>query len=165
MRCLLSWTGALLCAVMSVVTNGCAICASPYDDSYAAYGGLRERTDQVHGRVGSVFDPAPEIIHERPQEQSPQLAEPPSQPAEDLPPAETPPVGPDEVRPAPENGLPDIPNGSLELPDLGPEFESDELPIPNDLPESNDMLPDVSGGDRDRSARQHPLHDLFDEEL
>ena len=41
-----------------LVTSGCAICASPGDDEYAAYGGRWQRTDRNNGRVGSVLDPA-----------------------------------------------------------------------------------------------------------
>ena len=37
---------------------GCAMCDSSYDNHYAAYGGLFERLDREHGRVGSVFAPA-----------------------------------------------------------------------------------------------------------
>jgi hypothetical protein len=50
--------GVMLSAVV-----GCSICASPYDDYYAAYGGLRTRANMVEGRVASLFDPAPEIEH------------------------------------------------------------------------------------------------------
>jgi hypothetical protein len=151
---------------MAIVASGCSFCANPYDDSYAAYGGLRERTDMVHGRVGSVFDPAPEIIHEAAQEQSPQPAEPPSEAVPERPTPETPPesdgVGDESAEP--DTGLPEIPNGTLELPDLEPDLDPGQLPPPDGLPEPDELPPDLSGNS-DRSAWQHPLHDIFDEDF
>ena len=47
-----------LLIVALLVTSGCAICASPGDYEYAAYGGRWQRTDRTNGRVGSVLDPA-----------------------------------------------------------------------------------------------------------
>lgn len=38
--------------------SGCAMCGSPFDYSYSAYGGSWQRVDQDQGRVGSLFDPA-----------------------------------------------------------------------------------------------------------
>ncbi|HAA70934.1 MAG TPA: hypothetical protein DCE55_17480 [Planctomycetaceae bacterium] len=49
-----------LLIVSLLVTSGCAICASPGDYEYAAYGGRWQRTDRNNGRVGSVLDPAGE---------------------------------------------------------------------------------------------------------
>ncbi|MFM2095899.1 MAG: hypothetical protein RIS70_3023 [Planctomycetota bacterium] len=43
---------ALLCLV---VASGCSICCAPFDDEYACYGGIMDRTDRVNGRVGSKF--------------------------------------------------------------------------------------------------------------
>jgi hypothetical protein len=40
---------------------GCAMCASPHDEAYAAYGGKRPRQDMYQGRVGSAFRPAGEV--------------------------------------------------------------------------------------------------------
>ena len=37
---------------------GCTISKGTFDHRFAAYGGLRDRLDRVHGRVGSVLDPA-----------------------------------------------------------------------------------------------------------
>jgi hypothetical protein len=38
---------------------GCTMCPqSPEDYTYAAYGGLIQRADMMHGRVGSAFAPA-----------------------------------------------------------------------------------------------------------
>jgi hypothetical protein len=37
---------------------GCAMCCSPDDPNYGAYGGRWQRHDQAYGRVGSVFDEA-----------------------------------------------------------------------------------------------------------
>ncbi len=36
------------------------MCSSNLDAYYPAYGGKRARADMVHGRVGSIIDPAPE---------------------------------------------------------------------------------------------------------
>ena len=38
--------------------SGCAICASPYDRHFAAYGGTWQRDDPSDGRVASVIHPA-----------------------------------------------------------------------------------------------------------
>lgn len=35
--------------------SGCSICASPDDEAYPAYGGIVQRQDPYHGRVGSAF--------------------------------------------------------------------------------------------------------------
>ena len=40
--------------MLSSVT-GCAMCFTPYDDHYNAFGGVVERHDRVHGRVGSIL--------------------------------------------------------------------------------------------------------------
>ncbi len=48
--------GLLLLLALSAA-NGCAMCCTPYDDDYAAFGGRWQRTDMRHGRVGSAFDP------------------------------------------------------------------------------------------------------------
>jgi hypothetical protein len=162
---LLSWSGCL----MLLVSSGCAMCANPYDDSYAAYGGRRERTDMVHGRVGSVFDPAPEIIHEVPQEQSPQPAtpEPPETPettetpTPDRPSIEAPLEldGLPEEDVEPDTELPELPNGTIELPELEP----GQMPAPDDLPAPGEVPPDIQ--DDNRSAKRHPLADLFDEDF
>lgn len=46
--------------ITSLVTMcmGCAMCESSLDNDFHAYGGMRDRIDRVHGRVGSIFDPA-----------------------------------------------------------------------------------------------------------
>lgn len=50
-------TLSLLC--LAVSSTGCALCYTPYDDHYNAFGGVVERQDRVHGRVGSILsDPA-----------------------------------------------------------------------------------------------------------
>lgn len=50
---------ALLSCCLAISATGCAMCYTPYDDAYSAYGGVRERQDLFHGRVGSVLsDPA-----------------------------------------------------------------------------------------------------------
>ena len=44
---------------MAAVSSGCALCCSPFDHNYAAYGTRVNRVDQQHGRVGSIFsDPS-----------------------------------------------------------------------------------------------------------
>jgi hypothetical protein len=49
----------LLCLALAVSAAGCAMCHTEFDDTYAAYGGIRERQDRMHGRVGSILsDPA-----------------------------------------------------------------------------------------------------------
>lgn len=52
---------ALVSILSMVCSQGCTMCANPHDCKYAAYGGTRPRADQVHGRVGSILDPAAEI--------------------------------------------------------------------------------------------------------
>ena len=42
--------------------SGCAICASPFDSHYAAYGGAWDRVDPSQGRVASVFQPASSTV-------------------------------------------------------------------------------------------------------
>lgn len=159
MHRLLSWCGCLTL----VVSCGCAVCASTEDSKFAAYGGLRQRTDMVHGRVASVFDPAPEVIHARNGEQSPRLA--PADSVEDSGSTEgqveprVPGNGgadPGFDEPDTESVLPQLPNGTIELPELEPNgmpsFDGDP---PQALP------PDLPGSDR--SAGRHPLMGLFDE--
>ena len=41
---------------------GCAMCSSCDDYSYGAFGGRWQRDDYVHGRVGSVFEPAGSFV-------------------------------------------------------------------------------------------------------
>jgi hypothetical protein len=49
----------LLCVCLAVASSGCAMCYTPYDDHYNAFGGVAERQDRVHGRVGSILsDPS-----------------------------------------------------------------------------------------------------------
>jgi hypothetical protein len=67
----------LTCSLIAVLaaTTGCAMCGSPFDYSYSAYGGRWQRDDPDCGRVGSLFDPAgsepgttgePEVAPEKP---------------------------------------------------------------------------------------------------
>ncbi len=54
---------ATICALMLLgVLNGCAICCNPYACHYAAYGGSRPRQDMIHGRVGSAFHDAGQVV-------------------------------------------------------------------------------------------------------
>jgi hypothetical protein len=52
-------------ALIVLSLSGCTICQSPFDDHYAAYGGVVERTDRAQGRVNSAFsgtqDPPPTV--------------------------------------------------------------------------------------------------------
>jgi len=45
-------------AALLTVSAGCAMCGSPHDCTYSAYGGRWQRTDPSSGRVGSVLDAA-----------------------------------------------------------------------------------------------------------
>lgn len=45
----------------ALAASGCAVCASPDDEAYSSYGGIVERHDPYHGRVGSAFAPPGEI--------------------------------------------------------------------------------------------------------
>lgn len=49
--------GCLLLGML-MFASGCAVCASPFDYDYSAYGGSWERGDPSQGRVGSAFLPA-----------------------------------------------------------------------------------------------------------
>ena len=44
-----------LAACLALLISGCAMCSSCDDYAYGAYGGLWQRADRVHGRVGSAF--------------------------------------------------------------------------------------------------------------
>ena len=160
MRRLLSW-----CACLTLLaTGGCAVCAHPYDCDYAAYGGLRQRTNMAQGRVASVFDPASEISYERPAEQSPPASPGSVGEAADMPPTldPTPDVAPESPPRIPSSGtgspLPEVPDGTIELPDPG--FEGDVTPLRDSGPNPSTLPPDLSGND-DRSAHRHPLRDIF----
>lgn len=80
--------------------TGCAVCASPYDYAYAAYGGRISRQDRFTGRVGSLFDPAAAIqvgrvVDARPSPNALELPLPEGVEEEPLPagPPEEPPAG------------------------------------------------------------------------
>lgn len=152
------------CACLSLLsTYGCAICASPHDCKYAAYGGKRERADHVHGRVASVFDPALEVSRAGQVGQSgPQSVD-----LESLPPAEeaessqakpdrTPSVMPEGKGSSPETE-PSTPRDSerpLDLPP-GPETpEGESLPeLPNgDSIELPEMAPSSASSRNTRGA-------------
>ncbi|HUE73634.1 MAG TPA: hypothetical protein VMP01_22340 [Pirellulaceae bacterium] len=47
-----------LLVIAALLTSGCAMCCSPYDEAYGYTGGRWQRTDLCHGRVGSAFAPA-----------------------------------------------------------------------------------------------------------
>lgn len=152
------------------ITCGCAVCASSHDCKYAAYGGIRERADMVRGRVGSVFDPAPEISHVDRSGQSPQRVDP------DF---DAPELWDDEDRDAAaESDEPTVedPDRTETPPSLLPDDDATELPdIPNDggtieLPELDGETPPPAADDlletsTERSAWRNPLLDLFPDEL
>ncbi len=51
--------GVILAGGIGLSSVGCTMCAqTPEDYTYAAYGGIVQRADRVHGRVGSAFSPA-----------------------------------------------------------------------------------------------------------
>jgi hypothetical protein len=47
-----------LVSVILLPLAGCAMCAGPFDADYSAEGGVWERHDPSHGRVGSAFSDA-----------------------------------------------------------------------------------------------------------
>jgi hypothetical protein len=51
-------TGWSCLAIVALLASGCATCCSPYDDAYGHVGGIIQRADLCHGRVGSAFAPA-----------------------------------------------------------------------------------------------------------
>ena len=49
----------VLCLCLAAPSAGCTLCFTPYDDHYNAYGGIAERQDPLHGRLGSILsDPS-----------------------------------------------------------------------------------------------------------
>lgn len=131
---LLSLTPGLLL----MVSWGCALCANPHDCKFAAYGGLRERADMVHGRVGSVIDPASEVSHATAVEQSPMSGD---ETAEEM---ET----PEPMAPTPAE-MP-LDDGTGRAGDLLPEDSSSEAqPAVEALPQLEAAprtdLPDIPG--------------------
>ncbi len=49
------WRYLLPGLCLAVALSGCAMCANTWDDAYNAEGGVLERQDMFHGRVGSVL--------------------------------------------------------------------------------------------------------------
>ncbi|MBM4003242.1 MAG: hypothetical protein FJ295_08145 [Planctomycetes bacterium] len=45
-----------------MAASGCTICCAPFDDDYGCYGGIFDRADRAHGRVGSKFAAAEGIV-------------------------------------------------------------------------------------------------------
>ena len=45
----------MLLGLLMLSFSGCAMCSRSLDDDYAAHGGVWEREDPSHGRVGSAF--------------------------------------------------------------------------------------------------------------
>lgn len=78
-----------LLGVLSLVlaSTGCAVCSSPFDYDYSAYGGTWDREERCRGRVGSAFDPAESrLVPIKPNAENDA-----EQPADDANPAPTPP--------------------------------------------------------------------------
>ena len=48
-------TKSVMLVLVVSLLSGCAMCANPFDEFYAAYGGSRPRADMLAGRVGSKF--------------------------------------------------------------------------------------------------------------
>lgn len=166
----------LVClGLLSLTTSGCTTCADPHDCKFAAYGGGRQRTDMVHGRVASVFDPAPEINRFAQDKLPPYVPEEAPNEADDgaleegalesnLDDGSDGTGAPDNSGSGDSrsdstgNDLPGVDGeGSIELPDLEGDDELPDLPSTEGL---EDNRPDSL-----RSARRNPLSDLFDAEL
>jgi hypothetical protein len=179
----MEWRFGLLGCLLLIKSLGCALCANPHDCKYAAYGGLRERTDYVHGRIGSVIDPAPEVVFAQPAEGVPapsvpdvaplrspwpvpdadrQPSTPPDRPS---PPPDAGVAPPDQAVPVPEDTLPELEEGDrIELPDLPENGPLDAQPQPNLAEPGVDDA--VSDPDNDaRSAARHPMHEIFGDDL
>ena len=45
----------LLICLSAILQTGCAMCCGTYDYAYAGHGGKYQRSDLVHGRIGSPF--------------------------------------------------------------------------------------------------------------
>lgn len=71
-RIRLTWTAALLLAS----AGGCALCPSPYDYDYNAFGGKYDRVERCRGRAGSAFEPAESGLASVPDMGQPDLATP-----------------------------------------------------------------------------------------
>ncbi len=49
-----------LLGTAALLYTGCSMCCGPFDYHYPVFGGAVQRTDPVHGRVGSIYsDPGP----------------------------------------------------------------------------------------------------------
>ncbi len=134
MRCVLAFWGCLTL----LTTMGCAMCASPYDRSYAAYGGRIQRTDRVHGRVGSILDPGagtyaaaedasmlvPTPADEQVEGEEPSVEPVPWQPDRPAPQEPTP-AEPPESATDQDGGLPTVPERTDAAPPQLPEIPSD----------------------------------------
>ncbi|MDA0659469.1 MAG: hypothetical protein O3C60_11570 [Planctomycetota bacterium] len=114
----------VLLAMVAVAHSGCAICSNPHDCKYPAYGGIIERVDQVHGRVGSLYGPQPIFVPG----DTPVTAEVPDVPSA-TPDANTTDESPQE---GPESGRFD------RRPDLPPPPDFDQLDDNLDYPPSLD---------------------------
>ena len=97
-----------------LASTGCALCPSPFDYDYNAYGGTWDREERCRGRVGSAFEPAESRLVPVKSKAEPQ----PIEPIEDVNPAPTAP--PEELTPdgdAPDNWTPkSTPREKLEGP-------------------------------------------------
>ena len=162
---------AIYCSLLSLTTMGCALCASPHDCKYAAYGGSVARTDLVHGRVGSIIDPAP--VHRVAGEtDSDQITPEQLDDATADPYAEETPTPADPGERPGDSGVDGGDESGATVPDDTSPLDLPELPDGDggfDLPEIDDPTPpgDVEAG-LPTLAEPHvaanPLHDLFDDD-
>jgi hypothetical protein len=106
-------------------TMGCAMCASPYDSSYAAFGGKVQRTNRACGRVSSILDPSAQTIEPA----SAETIVSPTPAAEQV----VPPAG----LSAPEAWSSEDTGGDLASPPTG----EDTLPLPFESGEPSDAVP------------------------
>lgn len=54
------WPCPLL--LLSLLASGCAMCCSPDDYTYSAFGGRWQREDMLEGRVGSAFAASGSVV-------------------------------------------------------------------------------------------------------
>lgn len=60
----MKWIASVM-LLSALLSTGCAMCQSCFDDAYPHYGSIAERTERNCGRVGSAFDPAGPDVGER----------------------------------------------------------------------------------------------------
>ena len=63
---------AILLGGAAGIFSGCAVCQSCFDYDYPAFGGVYERHDPAHGRVGSAFNDAGAPVGQLPRPPTPE---------------------------------------------------------------------------------------------